>query len=40
MLCSEVLRERKVEESRKRVVEKRVEENDYLPPCLDVFKIM
>ena len=37
MLCLEVLRERGVEG--RRVVERRVEGNNYSPHCLDIFKI-
>ena len=37
MLCLEVLRERGVEG--RRVVERKVDENGYHSPCLDVFKI-
>ena len=36
MLCLEVWRERRV--NVRRVVGKIIEENDYPPPCLDVFK--
>ena len=40
MLCLEGWRERRVERSRgEGVVGRRVEENGYSPPCLDVFKI-
>ena len=39
MPCLEVWRGNRVEGSKGVVVEKRIEENYYLPPCLDVFKI-